>query len=210
MDFLVLSTKKSENRSQRPSFLQCFAINRKYFKNIFKFDFWFYLEMNRGIKILLFFLAVLWGNLFSQQLSNQVIVSAAGVAAAGNLNYSHTIGESVIEIISSPDFILTQGFQQPGIKLTLVDPPKGNGVNVYPNPASDFIKVELFGEVARTFRIEMINMNGIFRLIEKVVFTDKFFEVKEFDITDLSSGFYLVRVMSEDGFINRTFTIEKI
>jgi hypothetical protein len=166
--------------------------------------------MNRGIKILLFFLAGLWGNLFSQQLSNQVIVSAAGVTATGNVDFSHTIGESIIEIISSSDFILTQGFQQPGIKLILVNPPEWNGVEVYPNPATNKIKVKLFGEAARTFRLEVVNMNGIFRLTEKIVFTDKFWEIRELDITDLSVGFYLIRITSEDGLINRTFKIEKI
>ncbi len=58
------------------------------------------------------------GNLFSQQLSHQVLVPAAGVASNGTLSYSQSVGETAVEIITGSGFILTQGFQQPAIKLS--------------------------------------------------------------------------------------------
>jgi hypothetical protein len=166
--------------------------------------------MARGIKILFLVIFGSWGNLYSQQLSNQVIVSAAGVVSTANLSFSQTIGESITEIITSNNFTLTQGFQQPGIKLTVVNPPNGNGVNAYPNPATDYIKIEVFGETARTFLIEVFNISGNTKYIEKLAFDDKFHFIKEIDVTDFALGIYLVRVTSEDKLISRTFKIEKL
>jgi hypothetical protein len=37
--------------------------------------------------------------MFSQQVSHQVLVPAAGVTSAGAINYSQTIGETVVEIL---------------------------------------------------------------------------------------------------------------
>ncbi len=167
-------------------------------------------RMGRGFYFLFLLIFGAWGNLFSQQLSNQVIVSAAGVVSTSKFSFSQTIGESITDIITSYDFTLTQGFQQPGVKLTIVNPPNGNGVNVYPNPATDYIKIELFGETSRTFLIEVFNINGNTKYIEKLAFDDKFWFIKELDVSDFLSGIYLIRITSEDKLISRTFKIEKL
>ena len=90
--------------------------------------------MINGTKVLMLFLLVSWTNVFSQQLSHQVLVPVAGLASTGSVNYSQTIGETAIVIVSSGDFLFTQGFQQPGIKKLPENPPAGSGVKVYPNP----------------------------------------------------------------------------
>ena len=59
------------------------------------------------------------------------------------------MGETAVEIIGSSDFILTQGFQQPGMKISSEIKPEGNGVEVYPNPATDYINIKFFGDDAR-------------------------------------------------------------
>lgn len=94
-------------------------------------------------------------NLFSQQLSHQVLVPLAGVTSAGGINYSQTVGETAIEIISCSDFILTQGFQQPCIMILPAILQEGNGVAVYPNPAIDNVTIKLFGDISRDFLIDI-------------------------------------------------------
>jgi hypothetical protein len=166
--------------------------------------------MARGVKILFLFLFVLWGNLLSQQLSHQVLLPLAGVASNGNLSYSQTVGETAVEVVSGSAFVLTQGFQQPCINFSGEKPPEGNGVKVYPNPATDFIKIELFGEVARSFRIDLINISGAIIWSEKFVFTGKFWHHEEVPAEKLVIGLYFIRVISDDGLINRIFKIEKL
>jgi len=149
-------------------------------------------------------------NCFAQQLSSQVLLPAAGVASSGQINYSQSIGETAVEIFSTSDYVLTQGFQQPGI----ADPDEtvhvGTGVEVYPNPAKDFIRVRLYGNEARKFRIELLNITGRIYESVKLDFITKYYYIQEFEITNLMIGIYLVSVKSEDGLINKSFKIEKL
>jgi hypothetical protein len=149
-------------------------------------------------------------NLFSQQLSHQVLVPVAGVMLAGSINYSQTIGETAIEIISSSGFEFTQGFQQPRITFIPNIIPPGNGVDVYPNPAIDNVTVKLFGETSRDLRIDLLTVAGMVAISEKVSFTDKYYLEKVINIGHLNKGIYFIRIFSTDKIINRTFKIEKM
>ncbi len=160
--------------------------------------------------LLLTVFLVLGKDLFSQQLSQQVLVLVAGVSSAGNINYSQTIGETAVEIISSQDYILTQGFQQPGFKQSTEPPHAGNGLNIYPNPATDHINIVLFGDVPRNFRIDIINLNGTIVYSEKISFAEKFYLEKPVSISSYNNGVYYVRIMSSDKEISRTFIFEKM
>jgi len=166
--------------------------------------------MFKGIKVFLLLLLASPEIAFAQQLSHQVMVPAAGVISSGSLNYSQTIGETAIEIIGGQGYVFTQGFQQPGIKISdeIVD--IGNGVNVYPNPATDFLNVKLFGEVARNFKIEVLTITGMVVSSGTIRFIEKYAYIQQISMMNLKPGFYLIRVLSEDGVINRTFKIEKM
>jgi hypothetical protein len=167
-------------------------------------------NMIRGPKVLMLLFLFSGTTGFSQQLSHQVLVPAAGVATSGTINYSQTIGETAVELINGSGFILTQGFQQPGMK-NLTDPtPVGTGVDVYPNPATDFIRVKLFGSEAKKFRIEIINLAGTIVSSTTMDFITSYNIVQQIDITNLTIGFYFVRVASDDAKINRVFKIEKM
>lgn len=166
--------------------------------------------MIKRIEVLILLLLVSRGIIFSQQLSQQVLVPAAGVVASGSFNYSQTIGETAIEIIGSSGFVFTQGFQQPGIKISPEKAPPGNGVDVYPNPAIDFITVKFFGDIARKFRIDVISITGTIVSSGAIEFITNYFYEQRIDFASLKRGIYFVRVVSQDGIINRTFKIEKI
>ena len=166
-------------------------------------------NMIKGTKVLILLLLSSWANGFSQQLSQQVLVPAAGLATNGLINYSQTVGETAVETISA-GFILTQGFQQPGIKISSDITPEGTGVDVYPNPATDFINIKLYGDVARNFRIEIINISGTIVSSTKMDFITKYYYIQQIDVSRLSLGFYFVRVSSDDAIIKRIFKIEKM
>jgi hypothetical protein len=149
-------------------------------------------------------------NLFSQTLSLQVVVAVAGVTSNGTINYSQTIGETAVEVFNSSDYVFTQGFQQPCIKFSKENPPPGNGVKVYPNPVTDILNIELFGEKARIFRIELVTISGTIVKSEKMVFSGQFWDIQQISVDNISKGLYFVRIISEDGIINRTFKIDKM
>jgi len=113
-------------------------------------------------------------------------------------------------MISYSGYILTQGFQQPGIADAGETPHFGNGVEVYPNPAKDFIRIKLYGNEARKFRIELMNITGKVSTSINLEFITKYYYVQEIEISDLITGIYLVSVKSNDGLIKRTFKFEKL
>lgn len=166
--------------------------------------------MIKGTKVLMLLLLFSSINGFSQQLSHQVLVPAAGLATAGVINYSQTIGETAVEIMANSGFELTQGFQQPGMKNIAEVPHKGTGVDVYPNPATDYINVKMFGDVARKFRIEIINMTGTIVSSMTMDFITKYYYIQQIDVTRLTLGIYFVRITSDDSVISRIFKIEKM
>jgi hypothetical protein len=149
-------------------------------------------------------------DLLSQQLSHQVLVPVAGVVSTGNISYSHTIGETAIEIFNTPDFVLTQGFQQPMIRFSPEPPLPGDGVVVYPNPAIDEITVRMVGERARDFKIELINISGTVLVSEKISFPGHYNYLKVIPVGSFYKGMYLIRILSSDSKINQIFKIEKL
>jgi hypothetical protein len=166
--------------------------------------------MRRGIPIILLLVCLLQVKLPAQTLSHQVLVPLAGVKAESNVSFSQTVGETAVEITGCSWYIFTQGFQQPDIRLSDIRPPEGTGIKVYPNPVSEFITVELYGVEARNFIIEYIDIKGSIIRTDKKEFGDNYWYREPQYVGDLISGFYLIRVRSRDGMMNRSFRIEKI
>lgn len=166
--------------------------------------------MLKKVEILITLLLVTWATVFPQHLSHQVLVPAAGIEVSNSVVFSQTIGETAVEIINSPDYTLTQGFQQPGIKYVPGILPEGNGVDVYPNPTKDDLKIKLFGDASRDFLVQVINITGNIVISENVSFTNKFYIEKVIHVGQLNKGIYFVRIRSTDKLINRTFKIDKM
>jgi len=65
-------------------------------------------------KIIFFGLSFVFiNNITSQSISRKVIASAGGYYSGTDLNINYTIGETLINTLSVPNTIITQGFQQP-------------------------------------------------------------------------------------------------
>jgi hypothetical protein len=167
--------------------------------------------MVRGLRILIILsLSAPGTNLFSQELSHQVLVPVAGVISTGTINYSQTIGETAVEIMEGPEHILTQGFQQPLMRFPTNPNVLSNGVDVYPNPATDNVTVKLYGLSSRDFRIELINITGTVVYTEKLSFSGNYYLEKHLQVENYYKGIYFIRVISSDKTINRIFKIEKL
>jgi len=147
---------------------------------------------------------------FSQELSNQVMVPAAGLFTNSALDLGQTIGESAVTCLVTDDFTLTQGFQQPRIIYSPGTKPEGTGVNVYPSPVTESLTIELFGEVARMLTVTIVNIYGSEIYSEKFNFTGPYWYKITRQVSDLSQGIYMVRVISSDKFVRRTIKFEKL
>jgi hypothetical protein len=166
--------------------------------------------MLKGLRIVVISLPVLCTNLLSQQLSHQVLVPLAGVVSGGNISYSQTAGETAVELTGCSFYIFTQGFQQPPVKFFDPDIRIGSEVKIFPNPVHDYLTIEMYGEKGRTFKIEFLDLTGRIIILDNRCFGDNYYYREPYNVKDMVSGFYLIRIMSEDGLFNRTFRIQKI
>lgn len=161
--------------------------------------------------ITVLFLIAPFTNAISQKdVSIKVLVPFAGVITTGGISYSQTVGEPVVETLENSNYVLTQGFQQPSFKIKNKSKPDGTGVLVYPNPVSDFVTIEIYGERAKTIRIDIINITGRVVYSDTKIFDAGFWYIDQHNVEDLLRGLYLIRVSANDGMLNRVFKIEKL
>ena len=146
----------------------------------------------------------------SQELSHQVLLPAAGVIYTSGISYSQTVGETAVAIFGSVDYILTQGFQQPRMNMLPGDPPQGYGVKAYPNPATEYFYIELFGETGKTLKIAVTNLSGTTVYSAEVSFPEKYWNIHEIPVSGFTTGLYFIQIISTDGTIRRSFKVEKL
>ncbi len=94
--------------------------------------------------------------------AQEVIASSGGIASSTSAKVSWTIGEPVTETITGTNSILSQGFNQGDLILTMIKDPELQGfeVKVYPNPASDVLKISAGNDSSEELDYTLINMEG--------------------------------------------------
>ncbi len=113
--------------------------------------------MKLTIIILLFFFGI--NNIYAQK----VVATAGDYYNYSNISISWTLGEPVIETISNGSNILTQGFQQSKLsasEIYTVDS-KNININVFPNPAQEFVTIKTYGNKEMHFQLTDINGKSI-------------------------------------------------
>jgi len=79
-------------------------------------------------------------------------------------------------------------------------------VNVFPNPASDLIAIQIGGLVAENMQIELVDVTG--KLVSKTSI-NKGQTIAYFDVKTLYAGTYLVRILTGDSVTTKTVIIER-
>ena len=130
---------------------------------------------------------------FLSSLHAQEAVTAAGQSArSGNLTVSWSIGEVMTETYVGQSFTLTQGVQQPVIKVQLVNSsPEMNAykVSAYPNPASDAVIVSVAEAVKHPLTLKVFDMNGKLLHVTQTTGSETRIPVSEF-----AAGMYLLQI----------------
>jgi hypothetical protein len=126
----------------------------------------------------------------------EVIASAGGYNVSGNgaISISWTLGETIIPNFTSQDgsITLAHGFQQKLI-ITKVEEAIENRVNVtiYPNPASEVVKIEFDQPLDSEIRLNVVDFRGKLagtNIIEAGT------TLHEFNMQSLPSGIYYLRL----------------
>ncbi len=78
-------------------------------------------------------------------------------------------------------------------------------MSFYPNPANEVLNVEVSFEKPELANVTIADMNG--RVIQIDVLKNVIAEQKQYDVSDLAPGTYLVRVATGEGTLTKKFTV---
>ncbi len=144
---------------------------------------------------------------YSQELTPQIIASSGGSYETNGIILSWTLGEPVTETFSSGDITLTQGFHQGDITVTSTNTEEFTDmkVNVYPNPAGEFVNIDIEGKGSEILTVELFTLSGEKVLIKKDFITEKY---QQLQLKDLPAGTYILKIMNNDKM--KTYKIVKL
>ena len=140
------------------------------------------------------------------QVKQEVIASAGGYNVASNISISWTLGETIIPTFTSPNLILTHGFQQQ-IIITAIEENLENEVKitVFPNPASDNVNILFEEPVDGEVKIYMLNSLG--KLV-KTDFIEPAMVEKQINLQDLPAGIYYFKLIK--GNLSNVYKVVKL
>jgi hypothetical protein len=124
----------------------------------------------------------------AQSVSPEVVANGGDYFENSQVSVSWTVGEIAVETYIGSNNILTQGFQQPLLGVSsIVENPDFN-VNVYPNPALNYVKVELDDQNLPAVLL-VYDING--KLVKNLNLNEN---ITEINIEGLNKGTYIIRL----------------
>ncbi len=166
----------------------------------------------------IFFQVLLFGvlqNCYSQDVKQNVIASAGGIAKTYSISFEWTLGEFAVESIVTAKNLYTQGFHQPLLMVKSINsPPKpeladvssGYRVLLAPNPAQSFVNVYIGAKKDEKFSLSLFDMSG--KKIGSKEVSGNDLSVR-FEMGGFASSIYLMQVQNDAGTMLRTFKILK-
>ncbi len=112
------------------------------------------------VVVLFLLISPLFSN--SQILSPEITTSAWDSYKKINAQMDWSLGEIATDTYINNQLILTQGFQQGHYYINKVIEIKEENliVNVFPNPATDFVNIEIKNSVYNNYQINVMSQNG--------------------------------------------------
>jgi hypothetical protein len=123
--------------------------------------------------------------------AQEVITSSGGHGITTSVKVIWTIGEPVTETSIGLNNILTQGFNQGNLLLTTIKKPDllGTDFKIFPNPASDNLKIIAVGIDYEKLRFVLLDLNG--KVLIENVFTGYETDIQ---IGNLKPSIYFLKI----------------
>lgn len=138
--------------------------------------------------------------------AQQVVASSGNSGSTAGYTVDWTLGEPVIETISSPGNILTQGLHQTKLLVTAISEMEFPGleVKVYPNPTGRFLTIEVIQTGDELIFYEISDITG-----RKTVLKQLYSNTEEIDMGSYVSGIYFLNVLTRNREYVKVFKIIK-
>lgn len=97
----------------------------------------------------------------AQDIDRQVVANSGGFTTTSTVQLSYTLGETVIEYSSTPEAILSQGFQQENAETVSLHDLEGTEFQLiaYPNPFINSIEIKS-EQLIDDVNFELTDVNG--------------------------------------------------
>jgi len=133
-------------------------------------------------------------SLFSEAISGQVTVPAAGGTAAGTGGtVTYTVGQIAFSTLTGSNGFIIQGVQQP-FEISTITGIEEETISldylVYPNPVSGMLRLIIGAPDPENYRFQLFNLNGILLLNSKITERDT-----EVSMEHLLPSIYFIRVL---------------
>lgn len=144
----------------------------------------------------------------AQQITPQVIATAGNYSENGGYSVSWTLGEPVVKTETNGNTTFTQGFQQPSYNVLSITNQdiEGFSVNVYPNPATDFIIIDWITDKQDMLYISLFDMAG--KKISEQSYAATQDKVS-MNMSQLASAQYILEVRNKNNSISKLYQIFK-
>lgn len=145
----------------------------------------------------------------AQEASPRVIANSGDSFSQSNAQISFTMGEPIIETQNSGTTILTQGFHQTQLQVTLFDQfgINTNNIELFPNPTQDQVNITFQNDAPISVSYTLYDDIG------RVVHSDETFissyEKMVYDLRDYVPGVYYIQLITDNGKTNKTYQIIK-
>ena len=145
---------------------------------------------------------------FSQDLSLSIVPAQGGFDKTDDITLEWTLGESFVETINHTNKIYTQGFHQSFIqlKLNVNEPFIDYNIYAYPNPVASQLNVHFDVSNNSKLILYIFDIHG--RKLKEVS-TSTNNNSTSIDMSDLSSGIYMLHISDTDGSVFETHKILK-
>ena len=158
-------------------------------------------------KLFLFLCTIITYPSIAQTLSSEGIFASGDYFSNGFAQLSWTIGDAQTSTLKQPDLVLTQGFLQPNFTVTGINQISDNEeikVDVFPNPVDDILNLKFSSKTESKLYISLYSLDG------KKIYDEKFNTSNnsaEILFTPYQSGYYILKVSSEDQTFLKTYKI---
>lgn len=166
------------------------------------------------------FFSLLVSHVFCQTNDQYIIATQGGDSKGTTMSMSWTIGDILTETATTPDGIVTQGFQQPVINVIPVvsNNPKTSttsdpvitlrgisrfDANVYPNPVSTDVTISVEND-SRDYLIEVFNQAG--QLVASLTTKNP---KESLNLSNWPAAQYMMKISIKDSHETKSFQLIK-
>ena len=138
--------------------------------------------------------------------AQEVIATSGNYHENSSGSISWTIGELVSEAFENSENILTQGFHQTMLTVTLIKEFKETDIQitVYPNPVKEKLIIDVKEAKFNSLQMTMIDINGRIELTKNIV-SDK----EIIDMQGFPEAIYILRIIAPNEKILKSYKIVK-